>query len=163
MVRDATSPKYRLRDRYMRDGYLDIPLDCEVYTPLGRLLERTQLVEVLQLFNILFHGMSLIGNRPLPLENIELLKRFKGWEARFDSPAGLTGLSQVVGKLNQSPAERLELESLYSSIYRSKNGNILLCDLFIYYYTIRLLLFGTYLSHEQAKRLATTASGTGLS
>ncbi len=161
MAKDATSPKYRLRERYMRDGYLDIPLDCEVYTPIGRILERTQLVEVLQLFNVLFHGMSLIGNRPLPLENIQLLKQFKGWEARFDSPAGLTGLSQVVGKLNQSPAQRLELESLYSSVYRSKSGNILLCDLFIVYYTVRLLLFGKYLSLEQARQLAIAASGTG--
>lgn len=161
MAIDATSPKYRLRERYMRDGYLDIPLDCEVYTPIGRFLERTQLVEVLQLFNILFHGMSLIGNRPLPRENIELLKQFSGWETRFDSPAGLTGLSQVVGKLNQTPAQRLELESLYSSVYRSRDGNILLCDLFIVYYTFRLLLIGKYLSLEQAKQLATAASATG--
>lgn len=159
MVRDATSPKYRLRERFMRDGYLDIPLDCEVYTPIGRFLERSQLVEVLQFFNILFHGMSLIGNRPLPRENIQLLKQFKGWERRFDSPAGLTGLSQVVGKLNQTPEERLELECLYSRVYKSKNGNILLCDLFITYYTVRLLLFGKPLSIETAKRLAMSAVG----
>lgn len=38
MVRDATSPKYRLQERFMRDGFLDIPLDCEVYTPVGRFL-----------------------------------------------------------------------------------------------------------------------------
>lgn len=161
MVKDATSARYRLHERYMRDGYLDIPLDCEVYTPIGRILERTQLVEVLQLFNVLIHGMSLIGNRPLPLENIELLKQFKGWEARFESPAGLTGLSQVVGKLNQSPVERLELESMYSSVYRGKSGNILLCDLFILYYTVRLLLFSKYLSLDQAKQLVIRASGTG--
>ncbi len=160
MVKDATSPKYRLRERFMRDGYLDIPRDCEVYTPIGRFLERSELVELLQLFNVLFHGMSLAGNRPLPRDNIELLKQFKGWEARFDSPAGLTGLSQVVGKLNQTPAERLEMESLYSSIYKSKSGNILLCDLFIFYYTVRLLLFGKYLPIDDARRLATRAAGT---
>lgn len=153
MVKDATSPKYRLRERFMRDGYLDIPLDCEVYTPIGRFLERTQLVETLQLFNILFHGMSLIGNRPLPRENIELLRKFKGWEGRFESPAGLSGLSQIVGKLNQSPSERLELECLYSGLYKSKRGNIFLCDLFIFYFTARLLLTGKYLSIEQARRL----------
>ena len=137
----------------MRDGYLDIPLYCEVYTPIGRFLERTQLVEILQLFNILFHGMSLIGNRPLPRENIELLKQFPGWEGRFDSPAGITGLSQVVGKLNQTPQERLELECLYSNAYKSRNGNIFLCDLYIAYYTVRLLLFDQPLSIEGARRL----------
>jgi lipopolysaccharide/colanic/teichoic acid biosynthesis glycosyltransferase len=159
MVRDATSPKYQLRERFMRDGYLDIPLSCEVYTPLGRLLERTQLVEILQLFNILFHGMSLIGNRPLPRENIELLKQFDGWERRFDSPAGLSGLSQIVGKLNQTPQERLELESLYSSLYGINGGNNFLCDLFIAYYTIRLLLFGKPLTIEGARKLVKIASG----
>ena len=159
MVRDATSPKYQLRERFMRDGYLDIPLNCEVYTPLGRILERTQLVEILQLFNILFHGMSLIGNRPLPRENIELLKQFDGWQRRFDSPAGLSGLSQIVGKLNQTPQERLELECLYSSLYGSNGGNIFLCDLFIAYYTVRLLLFGKPLSIEGARQLVKIASG----
>ena len=159
MVKDATSPRYRLRERYMRDGYLDIPLDCEVYTPIGRFLERSQLVEVLQFFNILFHGMSLIGNRPLPRENIELLKRFKGWEGRFDCPSGLSGLSQIVGKLNQNPEERLKLECLYANVYQSKNGNILLCDLYITYYTIRLLLLGKPVSLEAAKRIVVAASG----
>ena len=153
MVRDAKSPKYRLRERFMRDGYLDISLDCEVYTSIGRVLERTQLVEVLQFFNIIFHGMSLIGNRPLPLDNIELLRQFKGWEGRFGSPAGITGLSQVVGKFNQNSQERLELECLYSSAYKSKTRNILFCDFLILFYTVRLLFFGKYLSINDAKQL----------
>ena len=159
MAKDATSPKYRLRERYMRDGYLDIPLACEVYTPIGRFLERTQLVEVLQLFNILLHGMSLIGNRPLPRDNVNLLKQFDGWEGRFASPAGLSGLSQIVGKLNQSPRERLELECLYSSLYRDKGANILLCDLLITYYTVRLLFLGKPLPIEHAKKMILSASG----
>lgn len=159
MAKDATSPKYRLRERYMRNGYLDIPLDCEVYTPIGRILERTQLVEVLQLFNILLHGMSLIGNRPLPRDNINLLKQFDGWEGRFASPAGLSGLSQIVGKLNQSPRERLELECLYSSLYRDKEANILMCDLLITYYTVRLLFLGKPLPIEHAKKMILSASG----
>jgi len=159
MVRDATSPRYRLRERYMRNGYLDIPLDCEVYTPLGRVLERTQLVETLQFFNILLHGMSLIGNRPLPRDNIILLKQFEGWERRFDSPAGLTGLSQIVGKLNQTPQQRLELESMYANLYRSKTANIYLCDLYIAYYTVRLLFTGKTLGIADAKRLVDSVSG----
>src|SRR5262245_24211801 len=38
MVRDASSPRYRLKERFMKDGYLDIPIECEVYTPIGRIL-----------------------------------------------------------------------------------------------------------------------------
>ncbi|NTU74317.1 hypothetical protein HGB07_09365 [Candidatus Roizmanbacteria bacterium] len=139
MVRNATDPKHRLKERFMRDGFLDIPLDCEVYTPIGRFLEKTQLVEILQLINILFDDMSFIGNRPLPFDNLCLLKKIPGWDKRFESPAGLTGITQVIGKLNLTPQKRLELEGMYSEVYAK--GNILKCDLLIILYTARLLLF----------------------
>lgn len=148
MVKNATDPKYKLKERFMRDGFLDIPLDCEVYTPIGRILEKTQLVELLQIFNIIIDKMSLIGNRPLPFDNLVLLKKHKGWVKRFDSPAGITGISQVVGKLNLTPKERLELEGLYSDVY--EKGNILKCDILIIYYTIRLILFKKGISLEKA-------------
>ena len=150
MVKDATSPKYQLRERFMRDGYLDIPLECEVYTSIGRFLERTQLVETLQLLNILFDGMSFVGNRPLPKDNIDLLRRFEGWQERFDSPAGITGISQIVGKYGLLPHQRLYLERLYSSVYKSAKGNIVLCDLYIIAYTVLLLLTGRYLNYDKA-------------
>lgn len=151
MVRDATDPKYRLKERYMRDGFLDIPISCEVYTPIGRLLEKTQLVEILQLFNILVDGMSLIGNRPLPFDNLCLLKKHPDWSKRFESPAGITGITQVVGKLNLSPVQRLELEGLYSDVYR--RGNILLCDVMIVLYTLRLIILRKDTPIEKAYEL----------
>lgn len=151
MVRNATDPKYKLKERFMRDGYLDIPLNCEVYTPIGRILEKTQLVEILQLFNVIFDGMSLIGNRPLPFVNLSVLKKHQGWDRRFDSPAGITGISQVVGKLNLSAQERMELECLYSDVYNK--GNIVKCDILIVYYTIRLILFKRETSLESARAL----------
>ena len=153
MVKDATSPKYQLKERFMRDGYLDIPLTCEVYTPIGRLLERTQLVETLQLLNILFDGMSFVGNRPLPKDNIELLKKFNGWQERFDSPAGITGISQIAGKYGLLPQQRLYLERMYASIYKNPEGNIILCDLYIIGYTALLLLTGRYLNYDKAVEL----------
>ena len=139
MVRDASSPKHRLKERFMRDGYLDIPLDCEVYTPIGRILERLQIVELPQLLNVVVDGMSLVGNRPLPKENVELLAQFPGWEKRFESPGGITGISQVVGKLNLTPAQRLRLESLYSKVYQE--GNIIRCDFLIIWHTTVGVLF----------------------
>ena len=115
-------------------------------------------MELLQLFNVLLHGMSLIGNRPLPRENVLLLKQFTGWEQRFGSPAGLTGLSQVVGKMNQGPQERLELEGMYTQLYRAKGSNILWCDLRIAYYTVRLLLFKKTLPVKDAMHMVRIAS-----
>lgn len=151
MVRDAKSPKYNLQGRFMQEGYLDIPVSCEVYTSIGRLLEQSQLVEILQLLNVLCHGMSLIGNRPLPADNLKQLEKFVGWQERFASPSGMTGISQVVGKFNLQPSDRLELEKLYSKVYQ--NGNVLKCDFQIVFFTIRLIFTGKTISIEYARQL----------
>lgn len=156
MVRDAKSDRYDLHGRFMRDGFLDIPLTCEVFTPIGRLLERTQLVETPQFFNVIAGQMSLIGNRPLPRENVDLLKKHEFWRERFDSPAGISGIAQVVGKLNLQPAERLALEASYSDVYR--NGNILKCDLIVFLYTIRAFVFSSFMSADRAHRLLRRAN-----
>lgn len=153
MVKDAHLPAYRLNERFMRDGYLDIPLDCEVYTYLGRILERTQLVETLQTINILKGQMSFVGNRPLPIENLKLLKKFEGWEKRFCSPCGITGIAQIAGKYKLSAEERINLEKLYSDIYIKRDGNIILCDALIIMYTIKLLFTGKYLGLEKSLQL----------
>jgi len=157
MVKDAESEKYRLTEKYMRGGYLDIPLTAEVYTPVGRLLERSQLVEIPQIFNVLSGQMSLVGNRPLPRKNVEILKQNHGWQERFRSPAGLSGITQVVGKFNLSTKERLTLESMYSSVYNQ--GNIILCDLYILIRTIFLVVFSKPLSVEKAKKFLIRCGG----
>ncbi|MBC8165296.1 MAG: sugar transferase [Bryobacteraceae bacterium] len=160
MVRDAVSPKYRLAERFMRDGYLDIPLSCEVYTPLGRIMERMQIVELPQMLNVLFHGMSLIGNRPLPMTNVRCLQKYDGWEQRFSCPVGISGISQVVGKLNLEPEQRLALEIAYADCYRT--GNVVRCDLFILLYTMRIVFLGTGIDTDEARRVLQVASGVEL-
>ena len=77
-----------------------------------------------------------------------MLSVFPGWEQRFDSPSGLTGISQVVGKLNLTPKERIDIECLYSDVY--KNGNVLKCDLFIILSTIKLIIFNQCMEYENA-------------
>jgi lipopolysaccharide/colanic/teichoic acid biosynthesis glycosyltransferase len=152
MVRDATSPRHRLNERFMRDGFLDIPVTCEVYTPVGRLLERLQIVELPQLANVLFHGLSLVGNRPLPRANVDLLVQFPAWERRFDSPAGITGIAQIVGKFNLVPAQRLHLESQYSRVYQE--GNVAKCDILVIWHTVAaVLLRNKGISLERAEAL----------
>jgi len=140
MVKDAKSDKYQLEKKFMRNGYLDIPLTSEVYTPIGRFLERSQIVELPQLFSVFFGQISFIGNRPLPKKNVEILKKEfpKEWDKRFQSPCGMTGISQIVGKYRLSSEQRLSLEALYSEVYR--NGNILKADTYIFFSTIILLM-----------------------
>jgi len=156
MVKDAKSDKYGLEKKYMKDGYLDIPLDSEVYTTIGRILEKTQIVEVPQVFAVLFGKISFVGNRPLPKNNIELLKMKypEIWKGRFKAPAGITGISQVVGKFELTSDQRLELECLYSKVY--EEGNVLKADVYIFFSTIILLLLHesvAYRSYESAKNV----------
>jgi lipopolysaccharide/colanic/teichoic acid biosynthesis glycosyltransferase len=155
MVRDAKSPKYRLNERFMKDGFLDVPRNCEVYTPIGRILERLQIVELPQMFNVLFYGMSLIGNRPLPEDNVKLLKKFPNWQMRFQSPAGISGIAQVVGKLRLSAPQRLALEAAYSETYL--HGKIVRCDLWILFYTVRFILTSNSPSPERAFQMMASA------
>ena len=43
----------------MNKGFLNIPLESEVYTNFGRFLERFQLVEIPQIYNIFKNGLSM--------------------------------------------------------------------------------------------------------
>lgn len=94
--------------------FLNIPADSPLYTPVGRLIERLVLTELPQLWHVLGGRMSLVGNRPLP-ENVvrALREEHPDAEARFFTPAGLTGPVQLVGRDYLSDHVRLRLEAAY--------------------------------------------------
>jgi exopolysaccharide biosynthesis polyprenyl glycosylphosphotransferase len=77
-------------------------------TRAGKVLRRTSLDELPQLFNVLAGHMSLVGPRPLsPLEDATL----DGWELlRREVRPGITGLWQVSGRSEVSWAERVNLD-----------------------------------------------------
>jgi lipopolysaccharide/colanic/teichoic acid biosynthesis glycosyltransferase len=84
-------------------------------TPLGRLLRRTSLDELPQLWNVLVGEMSLIGPRPLQLRDSERLEILEpeGYERRLTVLPGLSGPWQVAGRSNLSSGKMLDLDLEY--------------------------------------------------
>ncbi|SNS08646.1 Sugar transferase involved in LPS biosynthesis (colanic, teichoic acid) [Humidesulfovibrio mexicanus] len=85
--------------------------DAERLTPLGRLLRRTSLDELPELWNVARGDMSLVGPRPLLME---YLPRYSPEQARrHEVRPGITGLAQVRGRNALSWEERLALDVWY--------------------------------------------------
>ncbi|MCF8233950.1 MAG: sugar transferase [Bacteroidales bacterium] len=88
-------------------------------TKVGKFIRNTSIDELPQLINVLKGDMSIVGNRPLPLYEAELLTS-DDWSARFMGPAGITGLWQVElrGKKGEmSEEERKALDNQYARTY----------------------------------------------
>ncbi len=81
-------------------------------TRVGKVIRRTSLDELPQLWNVLRGDMSIVGPRPdVPAQEAEYTSA--QWEARHGVRPGITGLAQVNGRSAMSPEERIALDLSY--------------------------------------------------
>jgi exopolysaccharide biosynthesis polyprenyl glycosylphosphotransferase len=109
MRSDAEERKIELRDRNETRGLFKMSNDPRV-TGIGRVLRRSSLDELPQLWNVLRGEMSLVGPRPLVVDEDE---QVVGWQRRrLDLTPGMTGAWQILG--NRVPLEDMvSLDYLY--------------------------------------------------
>jgi lipopolysaccharide/colanic/teichoic acid biosynthesis glycosyltransferase len=101
--------------RNAKKAFLKVKNDPRI-TKVGKFIRMTSIDELPQLFNILKGDMSVVGNRPLPLNEAEALTK-KKWSRRFRAAAGLTGLWQVEKRGHSgtmSEEERFALDNYYA-------------------------------------------------
>lgn len=92
-----------------RDGS---PLsDGERLGRLGKMLRRTSLDELPQLWNVIKGEMSLVGPRPLLMEYLDAYTPEQ--MRRHDVKPGMTGLAQISGRNSLPWEERFELDIWY--------------------------------------------------
>jgi exopolysaccharide biosynthesis polyprenyl glycosylphosphotransferase len=92
-------------------------------TRVGRLLRRFSIDELPQLWNVVRGEMSLVGPRPLILEEAAHVEDWA--ERRLDLKPGITGLWQVLGRNGIPFEEMVKLDYLYVTSW-SLGGDIAL-------------------------------------
>ena len=79
-------------------------------TRLGKILRKTSLDELPQLFNVISGEMSLVGPRPTSFS----AEQYQLWHTeRLDVKPGLTGLWQIVGRGESEFDDRLRMDIAY--------------------------------------------------
>ncbi|MDT3696522.1 MAG: sugar transferase [Ignavibacterium sp.] len=82
-------------------------------TRVGKILRRTSIDELPQLFNVLKGEMSIIGPRP---EITSITSSYsKEHQKVFDFLPGITGISQINGRQTLTPEQRNKMEIEYYS------------------------------------------------
>ncbi len=103
-------------------------------TRVGRLLRRSSLDELPQLLSVLRGEMSMVGPRPIVVD--EIAKYGKLFDLYVQVRPGLTGLWQASGRTDTSYRTRIALDRRYLQ------ERTLGMDLFLLLKTIRVVLLG---------------------
>ena len=111
MYCDADEHQGALEELNEASGALFKIRDDPRLTPVGRLLRRFSLDELPQLVNVLRGEMSLVGPRPLPERDFEMLADWH--RKRYLVLPGITGLWQVSGRSELDFDDLVHLDFIY--------------------------------------------------
>ena len=110
MVPDADATKEKLREEHGLEEMFKLDDDPRV-TRVGRFLRASSLDELPQLFNVFRGDMSLVGPRPLVLDEDRLVE---GWHRRrLHLVPGMTGPWQVLGSTRVPLQEMVKIDYVY--------------------------------------------------
>jgi exopolysaccharide biosynthesis polyprenyl glycosylphosphotransferase len=111
MYEDAPERQQRLEAENEAGGALFKLRDDPRVTQFGRVLRRFSIDEVPQVLNVLRGQMSLVGPRPLPLRDYQLLEPWH--RKRYLVLPGMTGLWQIAGRSDLSFDDLVRLDFYY--------------------------------------------------
>ena len=116
MFKDADdNPKKYLSDEQYEQFVKERKVDNDPrITKFGRIIRKTSVDELPQLFNILAGSMSSVGNRPITTQELEANYKEDQQKVLLSAKPGLTGWWQVSGRNNveyyNGERQKIELE-----------------------------------------------------
>jgi exopolysaccharide biosynthesis polyprenyl glycosylphosphotransferase len=110
MVPGAEQMKANLRQHNEAEGIFKISSDPRV-TRVGSLLRKTSMDELPQLVNVIRGQMSLVGPRPLVVDEDEMITGFD--RRRLAITPGMTGPWQILGSARIPMHEMMKLDYMY--------------------------------------------------
>jgi len=122
---DSWYTQLKIKEQNKISSFIKIVDDPRI-TKIGKIIRNTSIDELPQLINVIKGDMSLVGNRPLPIYEAELLTQDQ-MSKRFLAPAGITGLWQIElrGKGGEmSENERIALDNRYAEYFAGNNYSL---------------------------------------